>query len=67
MPEASTMRFAEDKVTGLIKYAAPRAVKILLNSGSAEAKEMRARRKAYRQDPNKPHTGNAVDIKKMME
>ncbi|MBQ1477400.1 MAG: FAD-dependent oxidoreductase [Erysipelotrichaceae bacterium] len=67
MPEASTMRFAEDKVTGLIKYAAPRAVKILLNSGSEEAKEMRARRKAYRQDPNKPHTGNAVDIKKMME
>ena len=67
VPEASTMRFAEDKVGGLIKYAAPRAIKILLNSGSKEAREMRAKRKAYRQDPNRPHSGNAVDIKKMME
>ena len=66
-PEMSDYRRAEDKVTGLLSYAAPRAVKILLNSGSEEAKEMAKKRKAYKQDPTKPHTGNAVDIEEMMK
>ena len=66
-PEMTDYRRAEDKITGLVSYAIPRAVKIVLNSGSPEAKEMAAKRKAYRQDPDKPHTGNAVDINEMMK
>ena len=66
-PEMTDYRRAEDKITGLISYAIPRAVKIVLNSGSPEAKEMAAKRKAYKQDPSKPHTGNAVDINEMMK
>ncbi|MBQ2582383.1 MAG: 4Fe-4S binding protein, partial [Erysipelotrichaceae bacterium] len=66
-PEMTDYRRAEDKITGLISYAIPRAVRIVLNSGSKEAKEMAAKRKAYKQDPNKPHTGNAVDIEEMMK
>lgn len=66
-PEMTDYRRAEDKITGLLSYAIPRAVKIVLNSGSPEAKEMAAKRKAYKQDPNKPHTGNAVDIDEMMK
>ena len=66
-PEMSDYRRAEDKVTGLISYAIPRAVKIVLNSGSKEAREMAKKRKAYKQDPNKPHTGNAVDIEELMK
>ena len=66
-PEMTDYRRAEDKITGLLSYAIPRAVKIVLNSGSPEAKEMAAKRKAYKQDPEKPHTGNAVDIDEMMK
>ena len=33
----------------------------------SEAKEMAAKRKAYKQDPEHPHTGNAVDINEMMK
>ena len=47
-PKCSDMRVAEDKVTGLIKYELARVGKIILNSGSAEAKTMRAKRKAWR-------------------
>ena len=65
-PEMTDYRRAEDKITGLISYAVPRAVKIVLNSGSKEAKEMAAKRRAFKKDPKKPHTGNAVDINEMM-
>ena len=66
-PEMTDYRRAEDKITGLLTYAVPRAVKIVLNSGSEEAKEMAKRRKAYKQDKSKPHTGNAVDIEELMK
>ena len=66
-PEMTDYRKAEDKVGGLLSYAIPRAFKIVLNSGSPEAKEMAAKRKAYRQDPDHPHTGNAVDVQSLME
>ena len=65
-PEMTDYRRAEDKIGGLLSYAVPRAVKIILNSGSKEAKEMAAKRKAYKQDPKHPHTGNAVDVEAMM-
>ncbi|MBO4359114.1 MAG: FAD-dependent oxidoreductase [Erysipelotrichaceae bacterium] len=66
-PEMTDYRRAEDKITGLISYAIPRAVKIVLNSGSKEAREMAKKRREYKKDPNKPHTGNAVDIEEMMK
>ena len=66
-PEMTDYRMAEKKITGLLSYAAPRAVKILLHKGSKEAREMAAKRRAYVQDPARPHTGNAVDVEKMME
>ena len=66
-PEMTDYRRAEDKVTGLLTYAVPRAFKILANSGSKEAKEMAAKRKAYKQDPDHPHTGNAVNIEDLMK
>ena len=66
-PEMTDYRAAEKKVGGLLSYAAPRAVKIVFNSGSKEAKEMRAKRREFKKDPNKPHTGNAVDIEEMMK
>lgn len=47
-PECTDMRPAEKKVTGLAAYAAKRAVKILGNLGSEEAKEMAAKRRAYK-------------------
>lgn len=47
-PDCSDMRVAEKKVTGLLSYAAKRAVKIALHSGSEEAKELREKRKAYK-------------------
>jgi NADPH-dependent glutamate synthase beta subunit-like oxidoreductase len=46
-PQCSDMRIAEKKVTGLLSYAAKRAVKIVFNAGSKEAKEMAAKRRAY--------------------
>jgi len=66
-PEMTDYRRAEDKITGLLSYAAPRAVKIVLNSGSKEAKEMAKKRKEFKKDPNKPHTGNAVNVEDLMK
>ena len=71
-PKNSTMRRAEDKVGGLLGYAVPRAFKILLNSGSKEAKLMREKRREYKKQvaerPEKlPHTGNAVDVDELMQ
>jgi len=71
-PAASNMRVAEKKVGGLAGYAIPRAFKILLNSGSEEAKEMRKKRKEYNKATKEfhkthPHTGNAVDIEELMK
>ncbi|MCR5182779.1 MAG: 4Fe-4S binding protein, partial [Clostridia bacterium] len=66
-PEMTNYRRAEDKITGLVSYAVPRAIKIVLNSGSAEAREMAKKRKAFKVDPSKPHTGNAVDINELMK
>jgi hypothetical protein len=59
------MRKAEKKVTGLLGYALPRAVKIVLHSGSKEARDMRKKRREwnkYYKEAKKtaPHTGNAV-------
>ena len=48
-PECTDMRAAEQKVTGLLSYAAKRAVKIALYSGSKEAREMAKKRRAYKQ------------------
>ncbi|MBQ6730825.1 MAG: FAD-dependent oxidoreductase [Bacilli bacterium] len=64
-PKHSNMRRAEKKVTGLLGYALPREIKILFNSGSKEAREMRKKRKEwnkYYKEAKKtaPHTGNAV-------
>ena len=62
-PKATTMRNADDKIAGLIPYALKRGFKIIANSGSKEAREMRKKRKAYKKahknDPNK-NTGYAV-------
>ncbi|MBQ6654956.1 MAG: FAD-dependent oxidoreductase [Erysipelotrichaceae bacterium] len=71
-PKASTMRFAEDKVTGLAAYAAPRALKILLHSGSEEARMMAKKRREYLKSTKEfrkmhKHTGNAVDINSLMD
>lgn len=65
-PEHSNLRKAEDKVGGLLKYALKREIKILLHSGSKEAREMRKKRKEWNKyykeaKKTKPHTGNAVD------
>ena len=65
-PKHSNMRRAEKKVTGLLGYALPRAVKIVLHSGSKEAREMRAKRRAWNKQYKEtkktaPHTGNAVN------
>lgn len=48
-PECTNMRVAEKKVTGLMAYAAKRAVRIALHSGSQEAREMARKRRAYKQ------------------
>ena len=66
-PEMTDMRKAEDKVTGLAAYAAKRAVKIVMNSGSEEAKVMREKRRAYEESHREfakthPNTGNALPI-----
>ncbi len=65
-PKHSTMKHAEDKVGTLLKYASVRAVKILLHSGSKEARMMRKKRKAWNkahkaEKKTKPFTGNAVE------
>jgi len=67
-PEMTDMRKAEDKVGGLMAYAAKRAVKIVANSGSEEAKIMREKRKEFERTHSKqwqkehPYTGNAEKI-----
>ena len=71
-PKNSTMRRAEDKVGGLAAYAIPRAFKIILNSGSKEARIMRAKRRAYKKAAaarkvKLPHTGNAVNVEDLMK
>ncbi len=71
-PQNSDMRAAEDKVGGLAGYAIPRGFKILLHSGSQEAREMRRKRKEYNKAAKEfhqdhPHTGNAVDLAEMMD
>ena len=71
-PQNSDMRRAEDKVGGLLGYAIPRAVKIVLNSGSEEAKMMRKKKKEYDRASKEfhkthPHTGNSVDIHTLMD
>ena len=71
-PQNSTMRRAEDKVGGLLGYAVPRAFKILMNSGSEEAKMMREKRREYNESSKEfrkthPHTGNAVDVESLMK
>jgi ferredoxin len=65
-PQCSNMRRAEKKVGGLLGYASKRAVKILLYSGSKEAREMRAKRKAWNKHYKEakktaPWTGFGVD------
>ena len=65
-PECSNMKRAEDKVGTLLKYAAKRQVKIIANSFSKEAREMRAKRKEWNKHyklvkKEQPHTGNAVE------
>ena len=71
-PMNSDMRRAEDKVGGLLGYAVPRAFKILLHSGSEEAKMMRQKKKEYDRATKEfhkthPHTGNAVDVNSLMD
>lgn len=67
-PEMTRMRKAEDKVGGLISYQLKRAVKIVANSGSEEAKIMREKRHAWESTHSKewqkahPYTGNAEPI-----
>ena len=71
-PQASDMRRAEDKVGGLLSYAVPRMFKIVLNSGSEEAKAMRKKRKEYNKATKEfhktnPHTGNGVNVDDLMK
>ncbi len=47
-PECTTMRVAEKKITGLLSYAMKRAFRIVLHSGSKEAREMAKKRRAYK-------------------
>lgn len=64
-PENTNMRRAEDKIKGLGAYALKRAFKIIGHSGSKEAREMRAKRRAWKKaNKNNPdkHTGYAVPI-----
>ena len=66
------MRFAEDKVTGLLGYAFPRAFKILFHSGYKEARMMRKKRRDWLKSTKEfrkthKHTGNAVDVNSLMQ
>ena len=47
-PRCSDMRVAEKKVTGLLGYAAKRAVKIVAHRCSAEARELAKKRKEFK-------------------
>ncbi len=62
-PEMSKMVVAENKVGGLLKYSLKRGMKILLHSGSKEAKEMRKKKKEFNKNKEfiekNPNTGNS--------
>lgn len=63
------MRFAEDKVTGLLGYQLKRAAKIAFHSGSKEARMMRKKRHEFNREYKKvkksqPFTGNRVPANK---
>lgn len=66
-PKASTMVKAEKKYIPMLKYASSRAMKILFNSFSSDAKTMRKKKKEYNKKYSKqyrkshPMTGNRVD------
>ena len=64
-PQNTNMRKAEDKITGLLGYAFKRGIKIVLHSGSKEARQMRIKRREFNKarkvwKKDAPHTGNAV-------
>ncbi|MBE6141624.1 MAG: pyridine nucleotide-disulfide oxidoreductase [Erysipelotrichaceae bacterium] len=64
-PHHSDMKRAEDKVGTLLKYAAKREIKILLHSGSKEAREMRKKRREWNKQyklvkKDQPWTGNSA-------
>ena len=66
-PKCSTMRRAEDKVGGLLKYAIKREFRIIGHSFSKEAREMRAKRKAWKKYAKanlkgQKFTGNGSDL-----
>ena len=42
------MRVAEKKVGGLLSYSAKRAFKIIMHSGSKEARQLAKKRKAFK-------------------
>ena len=65
-PHCSDMRPAEKKVTGLLSYALKREIKILLHSGSKEAREMAKKRRAWKKANKEfrkthPNTGNSIN------
>ena len=71
-PKNTNYRFAEDKVTGLLKYASARAFKIIAHSGSKEARMMAKKRREWLRSTKEfrkthPHTGNAVNIEELMK
>lgn len=47
-PECTNMRKAEDKIGGILKYQIKRVGKIIKHSSSDEAKQLKAKRKAYK-------------------
>lgn len=63
-PECSKMVVAEKKYGPLLAYVIKRGFKILFHSGSKEAREMRAKRKAWKKKmkgSSLHNTGNAID------
>lgn len=47
-PKCTIMRVAEKKVGGLLSYSAKRAFKIIMHSGSKEARQLAKKRKAFK-------------------
>lgn len=65
-PEMSKMIPGESKIPAIMGYQLKRAVKILLNSGSREARLMREKKRAFKEKSKEfsqthPLTGNSVD------
>ena len=52
-PKCTTMRVAEKKVGGLLRYATKRAFKIVLHSGSKEARTLAKKRRAFKKAQKK--------------